>query len=196
MVRVKSETAPTNSLLARVALHALQFGNVRAVAILWRRFVRELRFAHWDRGVPLPRMGRESEVSDDDSAHDPALDQPDVSACPLHQMLQLLDACIRRRKVASRAALDASDVAKEARERAEKRAGAHKTPAEASQKKPAAPAKPAGEITLERRGGGAPPARVVEPPSKAMTGSTGGYVPPHLRNAAPREGVKDAWDDD
>ena len=85
---------------------------------------------------------------------------------------------------------------KEARERAEKRAGAHKTPAEASQKKPAAPAKPAGEITLERRGGDAPPARVVEPPSKAMTGSTGGYVPPHLRNVAPPEGVKDAWDDD
>lgn len=111
-------SAPPDGLLARVALHALQFGNVRAVAILWRRFVRELRFAHWDRGVPLPRMGRELSVSDDDSAHDPALDQPDVSACPLHQMLQLLDACIRRRKVASRAALDASDVAKEARERA------------------------------------------------------------------------------
>jgi ATPase subunit of ABC transporter with duplicated ATPase domains len=88
---------------------------------------------------------------------------------------------------------------KEARERAEKKAGAtHKTPAEAEKAKKAvnAPAKPAGEITLERRGGDAPPARVVEPPSKGMTGSTGGYVPPHLRNAAPPEGVKDAWDDD
>jgi len=88
---------------------------------------------------------------------------------------------------------------KEARERAEKRAGAtHKTPAEAEKAKKAvnAPAKPAGEITLERRGGDAPPARVVEPPSKGMTGSTGGYVPPHLRNVAPPEGVKDAWDDD
>jgi Rab3 GTPase-activating protein catalytic subunit len=63
-------------------------------------------------------MGRERVVSDDDSEHDPALDQPDVSACPLHQMLQLLDACIRRRKAASRAAFDASDVAKESRERA------------------------------------------------------------------------------
>jgi ATP-binding cassette subfamily F protein 2 len=88
---------------------------------------------------------------------------------------------------------------KEARERAEKKAGAtHKTPAEAEKAKKAvnAPAKPAGEITLERRGGDAPPARVVEPPSKGMTGSTGGYVPPHLRNVAPPEGVKDAWDDD
>ena len=39
-----------------MALHALQFGNVRAVAMLWQRVVREFRFAHWDRGVPLPRM--------------------------------------------------------------------------------------------------------------------------------------------
>lgn len=88
---------------------------------------------------------------------------------------------------------------KEARERAEKKAGAtRKTPAEAEKAEKAVhvPAKPAGEITLERRGGDAPPARVVEPPSKGMTGSTGGYVPPHLRNAAPPEGVKDAWDDD
>ena len=46
-------SAPPESLLARVALHALCFGNVRAVAVLWRRFVREIRFAHWDRGVLL-----------------------------------------------------------------------------------------------------------------------------------------------
>ena len=26
------------------------------VAVLWRRFVREIRFAHWDRGVSLPRV--------------------------------------------------------------------------------------------------------------------------------------------
>ena len=51
------KSAPPDSLLARVALHAMQFGNApRAVAILWQRFVREVRFAHWDRGVPLPRM--------------------------------------------------------------------------------------------------------------------------------------------
>ncbi len=40
----------------RLALHALVFGNLRAVAILWSRFVRELRFAHWETRTPLPRM--------------------------------------------------------------------------------------------------------------------------------------------
>ena len=29
-----------------------------------------------------------------------------------------------------------------------------------------------------------------------MTNASGGYVPPHLRNKAPPETVKDAWDDD
>lgn len=40
----------------RLALHALVFGNLRAVAILWGRFVRELRFSHWETLTPLPRM--------------------------------------------------------------------------------------------------------------------------------------------
>jgi len=80
---------------------------------------------------------------------------------------------------------------KEARERAERRA----KPAAETEKKAPAPSKPAGVVTLERRGGDAPPARVAESPTKGMTGSSGGYVPPHLRTVAPPEGVKDAWDD-
>lgn len=42
--------------MARLALHAMTFGNARAVALLWLRFVRELRFAHWDALTLLPRM--------------------------------------------------------------------------------------------------------------------------------------------
>jgi ATP-binding cassette subfamily F protein 2 len=80
---------------------------------------------------------------------------------------------------------------KEARERAERRA----KPAAETEKKAPAPSKPAGVVTLERRGGDAPAARVAESPTKGMTGSAGGYVPPHLRTVAPPEGVKDAWDD-
>ena len=80
---------------------------------------------------------------------------------------------------------------KEARERAERRA----KPAAETEKKALAPSKPAGVVTLERRGGDAPAARVAESPTKGMTGSAGGYVPPHLRTVAPPEGVKDAWDD-
>ena len=42
--------------LGRMAMHAMTFGNARAVAILWQRFVREVRFAHWEACQPLPRM--------------------------------------------------------------------------------------------------------------------------------------------
>lgn len=44
------------SCLCRLSLHALVFGNLRAVAFLWGRFVRELRFSHWETLTPLPRM--------------------------------------------------------------------------------------------------------------------------------------------
>lgn len=40
----------------RLALHSLVFSNARAVALLWSRFVRELRFQHWEALTPLPRM--------------------------------------------------------------------------------------------------------------------------------------------
>jgi hypothetical protein len=44
-----------DSLLARVALHALAFGNARAIGLLWQRVTRHLRFNHWDIARPLPR---------------------------------------------------------------------------------------------------------------------------------------------
>ena len=43
-------------LSCRLALHAMTFGNLRANAQLWHRFLRELRFSHWDPAGPLPRM--------------------------------------------------------------------------------------------------------------------------------------------
>ena len=121
-----------------MALHALQFGNVRAVAMLWQRVVRELRFAHWDRGVPLPRMctggfsggsgGKSKSESKGTGAVDGAKakaeeeaegeggeeeeeeETPDIIACLLHQKLQLLNVCINRRKAASVAAFKAGAV--------------------------------------------------------------------------------------
>jgi hypothetical protein len=55
--RCARRTCPADTLLARLALHALVLGNARAVAVLWQRFMREVRFAHWERLLPLPRMG-------------------------------------------------------------------------------------------------------------------------------------------
>jgi len=40
----------------RLALQALVFGNARAIALLWTRFVHELRFRHWETLTPLPNM--------------------------------------------------------------------------------------------------------------------------------------------
>ena len=145
-------SAPPESLLARVAMHALCFGNVRAVAVLWRRFVQRFDSAHWDRGVSLPRVdvggdyvgsgtdvgsrtdsglatsdaavdSSDAAVDSSDGAVDSSVDSdetrvlvleaPDVRACLIHQKLQLINACIRRRKVASVAAFRASEVSKE-----------------------------------------------------------------------------------
>ena len=60
---------------------------------------------HWERGVPLPRMGPESAS---------AAGVPDFCACLLHQKLQLLNICIARR---AEDAADAARAAAEARER-------------------------------------------------------------------------------
>ena len=132
---VPERSAPPDSLLARLALHALVFGNARAVAMLWRRFVREIRFAHWDRGVPLPRTGgvgfeaaarrggassgsraddRPEEAEDERVFRD---EQVDMRACVAHQKIQLINACIRRRKAWYNDARERSGDAKARRER-------------------------------------------------------------------------------
>ena len=143
-----ARSAPPDSLLARLALHALVFGNARAVATLWRRFVREIRFAHWDRGVPLPRTGgvgfeaerrrkslRESLFVENENENE-SLDedervfrdeQVDTRACVAHQKIQLINACIRRRKAGSVDAYERSDAARERRDR-EARATARRNP--------------------------------------------------------------------
>ena len=149
-----ARSAPPDSLLARLALHALVFGNARAVATLWRRFVREIRFAHWDRGVPLPRTGgvgfeaerrrkslfaaarRAGESLESLDDENESLDedervfrdeQVDTRACVAHQKIQLINACIRRRKAGSVDAYERSDAARERRDR-EARATARRNP--------------------------------------------------------------------
>ena len=97
---------PPDQLLARVAMHALTFGNARAVALLWTRVLRELRFTHWETGVPVPRM---------DSACCAPDGVPDVSACLAHQKLQMLNICMARRaEEAAQAAAAAADAQEQA----------------------------------------------------------------------------------
>ena len=93
-------SCPPHSLLAQLALHCLSCGDARSVAQLWERFVRELRFSHWETGTPLPRM---SDLCGGAGA------VPDLGASLLHQKLQLLQICIARR--AEEAGLAARDAA-------------------------------------------------------------------------------------
>ena len=95
--------APPGALASRLALHALVFGNARAVATLWLRFVRELRFSHWEPLVRLPRM---PVAPNSNPTINPTMNPnqyprrsgaaplPDLAAGLLHQKLQLLDHCV------------------------------------------------------------------------------------------------------
>jgi len=74
---------------------------------------------HWERGVPLPRMGTESASAEG---------VPDFCACLLHQKLQLLNICIARR---AEDAADAARAAAEARERGGEAGVAHAGPSRA-----------------------------------------------------------------
>ena len=56
MIAVAGVLAVARVLGGRVALHALLSGNLRAVALLWGRFMWEVRYAHWEPCQPLPRL--------------------------------------------------------------------------------------------------------------------------------------------
>ncbi|KAK7290349.1 hypothetical protein RIF29_04695 [Crotalaria pallida] len=69
--------APLEYLFAQFRLHSLWFGscNIRAIAVLWVEFVREVRWC-WEESQPLPRM--------------PANASIDLSTCLINKKLQML----------------------------------------------------------------------------------------------------------
>ncbi|XP_019439248.1 PREDICTED: rab3 GTPase-activating protein catalytic subunit-like isoform X2 [Lupinus angustifolius] len=76
--------APLYSLYAQFCLHSLWFGNcnIRAIAMLWIEFVREVRWC-WEESQLLPRM--------------PANGSIDLSTCLINQKLQMLAICIEKK---------------------------------------------------------------------------------------------------
>ncbi|XP_043724681.1 rab3 GTPase-activating protein catalytic subunit isoform X2 [Telopea speciosissima] len=76
--------APLESLFAQFCLNCLWFGNcnIRAIAVLWIEFVREVRW-FWEESQPLPRMPTNGVI--------------DLSTCLIHQKLQMLSICIEKR---------------------------------------------------------------------------------------------------
>ncbi|XP_027337979.1 rab3 GTPase-activating protein catalytic subunit [Abrus precatorius] len=76
--------APLGSLFAQFCLHSLWFGNcnIRAIAVLWIEFVREVRWC-WEESQLLPRM--------------PTIGSIDLSTCLINQKLQMLAICIDKK---------------------------------------------------------------------------------------------------
>ncbi|KAK1398662.1 Rab3 GTPase-activating protein catalytic subunit [Heracleum sosnowskyi] len=76
--------APLESLFAQFCLHSLWFGdcNIRAIAVLWIEFVREVRWC-WEESQPLPRMLGSGVI--------------DLSTCLVNQKLQMLAICIEKK---------------------------------------------------------------------------------------------------
>ncbi|KAF9593370.1 hypothetical protein IFM89_022069 [Coptis chinensis] len=77
--------SPLESLFAQFCLHSLWFGdcNIRALAGLWKEFVREVRW-FWEEAQMLPRMQCNGSV--------------DLSTCLIHQKLQMLAICIDKKR--------------------------------------------------------------------------------------------------
>nr|GMD17356.1 rab3 GTPase-activating protein catalytic subunit isoform X1 [Ipomoea batatas] len=75
--------APLQSLFAQFCLHALWFGdcNIRAIAVLWIEFVREVRWC-WEESQPLPRMPADGVI--------------DLSTSLVNQKLRMLSICINK----------------------------------------------------------------------------------------------------
>ncbi|XP_078435560.1 rab3 GTPase-activating protein catalytic protein isoform X2 [Wolffia australiana] len=76
--------APLESLFGQFCLNALWFGNcnIQAIALLWIEFVREVRW-YWEESQALPRTLAGRKI--------------DLSACLIHQKLQMLAICIEKK---------------------------------------------------------------------------------------------------
>ena len=68
-------------------------GQTRAIAQLWREFLLELRFRH-DSTILIPDLA--ASVKQDASTA-AILNPPDLSRCLLHQKIQMLNCCIRKK---------------------------------------------------------------------------------------------------
>ncbi|KAL3518025.1 hypothetical protein ACH5RR_020614 [Cinchona calisaya] len=88
--------APLESLFAQFCLHALWFGNcnIRAIAVLWIEFVREVRWC-WEESQPLPRMPTNGTI--------------DLSTCLIYQKLHMLAICIEKKRQENQEHQDVGD---------------------------------------------------------------------------------------
>lgn len=83
----EAKSAPAGSLVWSFALYAARVfghcGRLQSLAVLWNEFVLEVRW-HWENASLLPRSGQTTDFID-------------TSCCLLHQKLQMINVCIRRK---------------------------------------------------------------------------------------------------
>ena len=72
------------------------FGQTRAVAQFWREFLLELRF-RYDSSIFLPHVYTSIVTATSSTSNLTTSSTPDLSRCLLHQKLQMLNCCIRKR---------------------------------------------------------------------------------------------------
>jgi hypothetical protein len=102
---MKSSSNDNNGLLNRLSVCLClvnQIGQTRAIAQLWREFLLELRY-RYDSSVPINGLnsGDTRTTTSTTSSFKPAdagsLVPPDLARCLLHQKLQMLNCCIRKK---------------------------------------------------------------------------------------------------
>ena len=88
-------TGLLNKLAACLSL-VTDFGNTKALAQLWKEFLNELRF-RYDSSVLISDL-QSSKSNSESSSDSKGLIPPDLSRCQLHQKLQMINCCIKKKQ--------------------------------------------------------------------------------------------------
>jgi Rab3 GTPase-activating protein catalytic subunit len=104
---LKSSTSDLNGLLNRLAVCVCSLnylGGIKALAQVWSDFLLELRF-RYENNIQIPDLNdychktakQHKSKQNQNSTVDELIQPPDLSKCLLHQKLQMLNCCIKKR---------------------------------------------------------------------------------------------------
>lgn len=104
---LKSSTSDLNGLLNRLAVCVCSLnylGGIKALAQVWSDFLLELRF-RYENNIQIPDLNdyhkttkqHKSKQNNQNSTVDELIQPPDLSKCLLHQKLQMINCCIKKR---------------------------------------------------------------------------------------------------
>lgn len=96
---MKASATDNNGLLNKLAVCMSvvnELGPTRAIAQLWKEFLLELRF-RYESSCFIPGLSSANESNKVLTAEKDTLTPPDLSRCLLHQKLQMLNCCIKKK---------------------------------------------------------------------------------------------------